>query len=77
MILYSQPGCPQCKMIHMLLDKKGFKYEENQDIEIMKGKGINHTPALETNDGRILQGKDIFTFVNTTSPESCNTCEIK
>ena len=35
-IFYSQEGCPQCKMIHMQLDKHHIEYTECQDIEKMK-----------------------------------------
>ena len=62
-ILYSQEGCPQCRMVHMLLDKNNIKYQECQDINTMKEKGINHTPALDV-DGKVLQGKDIFKYIN-------------
>lgn len=47
MVLYTQPGCGQCKMVHTLLDARKIKYEECQDIELMKTKGIDHTPAIE------------------------------
>ena len=60
--LYTQPTCPQCKMVHMLLDKKGIEYIECQDVEIMQQKGINHTPALMVGD-KIIQGKEIFDWV--------------
>lgn len=61
-ILYSQPGCPQCRMVHMMLDKKGIKYEETQDIETMRSKGIDHTPALDV-DGKILIGIEIGDWI--------------
>ena len=35
-ILYTQDGCPQCRMVHMLLDKKGIKHTECKDLEKMK-----------------------------------------
>lgn len=47
----------------MMLDKNGIEYQENQDIDVMKSKGIDHTPALEV-DGKILVGKEIFTWIN-------------
>lgn len=62
-IFYSQEGCPQCKMIHMQLDKHHIEYTECQDIEKMKELGINHTPALCV-EGKILQGKDIIKYIN-------------
>lgn len=78
-ILYSQPGCPQCKMVHMLLDKKGIKYEENQDIEKMHELGIQHTPTLSVN-GVLLVAQQIKDYVYTgTLPisDSCSSCEVK
>ena len=62
-ILYSQPTCSQCKMVHMLLDKNHISYTECQDVEQMKSAGINHTPALLVN-GKILTGKEIFNYIN-------------
>ena len=62
-ILYSQPTCPQCKMVHMLLDKNHINYTECQDLDQMKTIGINHTPALSV-DGKILTGKEIFNYIN-------------
>lgn len=62
-ILYSQPGCPQCRMVHMLLDKKKIEYQEVQDVNLMLEKGIRHTPALEV-DEKILQGKEMMDYIN-------------
>lgn len=64
MTLYTQPGCSQCKMIHTLLDSVHAKYDECQDQEIMRNKGIDHTPILELADGRLLKGKEIFNYIN-------------
>lgn len=62
-ILYTQPGCPQCRMVHILLDKRKAKYTEIQDTEVMKAKGIVHTPVIEV-DGRLLTGKPMFDYIN-------------
>jgi len=62
MILYTQPGCPQCRMVHILLDSKKVKYTECQDIDAMMSKGVNHTPAIEV-DGKILQGKEMMNYI--------------
>ena len=62
MKLYSQPGCPQCRMVHMMLDNAGIKYDECQELEEMQAAGIQHTPALEV-DGNILMGRDLFAFI--------------
>lgn len=73
-ILYSQPTCPQCKMVHQLLDKNNISYTECQDIEQMKANGINHTPALVVG-GKVLQGRDIFSYVNEVKT-SCSACSV-
>ena len=61
--LYSQPTCVICRTVHMLLDRKGLKYEECQDIDYMKTVGINHTPVLEV-DGTRYEGKEIHDWIN-------------
>jgi len=62
-VLYTQDGCPQCRMVHILLDKKHIEYKEEKDLDVMKSKGISHTPAIEVED-KILQGKEIFNYIN-------------
>lgn len=62
--LYSQPTCGMCKAVHMQLNKKQIPYEEIQDIELMKSKGIQHTPTLEKEDGELLMGTSILDFIN-------------
>ena len=64
MTLYTQPTCNQCKMVHILMDKKHLQYNECQDLEVMKVKGIDHTPTLELEDGRLLKGQDLFKYIN-------------
>ena len=58
-IVYSQQGCPQCKMIKMMLDKKNISYEVCEDTEVMRSKGILHTPTLEV-DGVRYVAKPMF-----------------
>ena len=48
-ILYEH-GCPRCKVLKMKLDQKGIEYETVNDVEIMKAKGFNEAPKLETDD---------------------------
>ena len=62
MILYTKSGCPQCKMVHALLDKKGINYEECTDIDVMLDKGLKGTPAIEV-DGQILVGKTMMDYI--------------
>lgn len=61
-ILYTQQGCPQCKMVHMMLDRKGIVYDERQDLDEMRVLGISHTPALFV-DNMILVGKQLMLWI--------------
>ncbi len=61
--LYSQPTCGMCKTVHMLLDRKGIKYTECQDVDYMQDIGINHTPTLDV-DGTLYTGRDIIDWIN-------------
>ena len=60
--IYSQPGCPQCKMVKMMLNKNNIQYIENQDTEQIKALGFSHTPVLVV-DEKSYVGKDIFEWV--------------
>jgi len=46
--LYST-GCPQCKVLKGLLDKKGIPYTCCSDIDEMMGLGITSVPMLQVN----------------------------
>ena len=63
MILYTQNGCPQCKMVHMMMDKYNIKYEECQDLDKMRELGIVHTPTLSV-DNKLLVGKELMNWIN-------------
>lgn len=65
MVLYTQQTCPQCKMIKILLNKKKVSFEECYNLEIMSNKNISHTPVLELDSGKLLQGKELFEFINS------------
>lgn len=61
---YHTLTCPQCRMIDMLLKKYQVETESCTDVEEMKSKNITHTPAIELEDGTILQGKPLIDWVN-------------
>lgn len=61
-ILYSLPTCPQCKMVHRLLDDHKIQYTECQDTEAMRAKNILQVPVLAVEE-ELLAGKEIFTWV--------------
>lgn len=63
MKFYTQNNCPQCRMVSDLLKSKKIQYQECQDIEMMKKIGLLRTPAIEV-DGKLLQGKEMFQYIN-------------
>lgn len=48
-VLYTL-GCPNCKMLKMLLDKKGIQYTVNESKEEMEALGITSIPTLQVGD---------------------------
>lgn len=61
---YHTLTCPQCRMVEMLLNKYKIEYISITDVEEMKSKNITHTPAIEVEDNKILQGKPLIDWVN-------------
>lgn len=64
MTLFTQPGCSQCKMIHILLKLHKIEFEESQDLKRLEELGGDHTPTLEV-DGKLLVGQELFRFINS------------
>lgn len=62
-ILMHQDGCPQCKMVEMLLKKYNIEYDSCKDVDKMIELGITHTPAIIV-EGDKLQGKDMMNWIN-------------
>ena len=48
-ILFST-GCPNCKILKSLLNRKEIIYTENNSIEDMLNLGLNKVPVLCVND---------------------------
>lgn len=67
-ILYTQPHCAKCKIIHDELTKANISFTECQDISIMREKGFVATPMAEI-DGVAHDYKGIIEWIkgqNTT-----------
>lgn len=62
MNLYST-GCPKCKVLEAKLKQKNLKFNEINDIEILKQKNILNVPVLEV-DGNFLDFMQAINFVN-------------
>lgn len=63
MILYTT-HCPKCRVLEMKLKQKNIPYTEEENVEIMKEKGITSAPALE-HDGVIYDFSSAVKFVNS------------
>lgn len=62
-VIFHSTHCPKCKVLEMKLQKKGIKYEENNDVEAMIAKGLTMAPALEV-DGVILGFAEANKWIN-------------
>lgn len=62
MIKVYSTGCPKCKVLLKKLAEKGIQYEECNDKEIMKAKGIQFLPVLEIN-GDLLDFKQATEWI--------------
>ncbi len=52
-ITFYSTHCPKCKVIETKLNKKGIKYEEIDDLDVMLAKGYKSAPML------VVDGKDM------------------
>ena len=52
-IIFYSIGCPNCKTLKYMLDKKGIQYNEINDVDYMMNEGIKSSPSLKVN-GKIL-----------------------
>lgn len=62
MIKIYSTGCPKCKVLIKKLNEKNIQYEECNDTEIMKVKGIQFLPVLEIN-GDLLDFKQATEWI--------------
>lgn len=62
MIKIYSTGCPKCKVLLKKLNEKNIQYEECNDTEIMKAKGIQFLPVLEIN-GDLLDFKQATVWI--------------
>ena len=63
MITFYSTNCPKCKVLSTKLDQVGVKYNINTDINTMLSKGIKSAPALEMEDGRIMDFSQALAWV--------------
>lgn len=63
MITFYSTNCPKCKVLSTKLNQAGVKYNINTDINTMLSKGIKSAPALEMEDGRIMDFSQALAWV--------------
>ena len=54
MITLYSTNCPKCKVLGMKMNQKNIKFETCTDVDEMLSHGIKSAPALELDDGTIL-----------------------
>lgn len=60
-ILYST-NCPQCVVLKNILNDHSVHYEEINDVNLMRAKGMVSVPQLEV-DGKIMNMKDALKWL--------------
>ena len=63
MTVFSSATCPKCKVLKMKLDKAGFIYEVNENIEEAAALGIKTLPYLQMSDGTLLDFSGALAFI--------------
>jgi glutaredoxin len=60
-ILYST-HCPKCHVLESKLNQKNIKYEEINDVKVMREKGFFTAPKLEV-DGMVYDFKEAVDWI--------------
>lgn len=71
MIFYSKPGCPQCKVLKMKLDKAGVQYKHIEDEDTIVSLGVKAAPVLMFN-GIMHVGPEAIKWFNQWVKEQAN-----
>lgn len=68
MITLFSTHCPKCNVLEKKLKAKNIEYEEVNDVEAMKEKGIVTVPVLEV-DGEVMDFKAASDWINNLQEE--------
>lgn len=71
-ILYSKPGCPQCKVLKTKLDMAHLEYQHVEDVDAILALGLKAAPVLQI-DGSIHCGPEAIKFFNQWIKERNNS----
>ena len=75
--LYGLHGCPMCKYLEQVLNKKGVPYTKVDDLEKIKALNLNSVPTLEV-DGKRMNYPDALKFVRESAEfaDYCSACVV-
>ena len=69
-IIYKSAVCPQCKVIKAKLEKKGFTFTEELDVNVIAANGVNHIPTLSVDGELITDLRTINKWINEHEVEA-------
>lgn len=55
--------CPMCRVLQSKLDGKDLNYERIDDVDLMIALGIHTAPALQVDDGPIMNFAEAYKWV--------------
>ena len=64
MITLYSTNCPKCKVLETKLNKKNIEFQTCTDMDTMVSQGIKAAPALQLDNGNILNFADAVKWVN-------------
>lgn len=70
MVVYSNSGCPKCKVLKMKMDKANLAYDVNENIEEMQELGIKSLPYLQLEDGTLLDFGAAVKYIKTLEEQN-------
>lgn len=56
--------CPKCRMLEKNLQKKGIVYHTSENLDKLVRAGFQSAPVLEIEEGKFLNFKDAWSWVN-------------
>ena len=70
-IMYSKPGCPQCKVLKAKMDAAGVEYKHIEDVDAIIALGVKAAPVLQA-DGVIYAGPQAIKWFTSWAKENIN-----
>ena len=59
--------CPQCRVLEKKLTMANIEFETIDNIETIRATGITQTPALQIDDGELMNFKEAVNWVREVS----------